>query len=132
MPFEMRCPGSRALMESHGIGKRDLEEVVVASGQPFEDIYQRISLFGRKINHSPLVGTSHDDRFKGPNRPERNQRGEVLVLKHHSFSQCALQREVFAKQAGMTRGLILPLSKLLLGRFVGNTCTGPDLAMRMG
>src|SRR4029077_14839769 len=99
VPFGMRLAVGRALMKTHGVGKRNLKEVVVPSGQTLECICQSIFLISRKFTERPDVPTGDYQSFKRPDGPERHQDGEVLVLKDDPLAPLFFQRQVVAKQA---------------------------------
>ena len=72
--------------------------------------------------------------LKRPNRPPRNQRREVLILKDDASLICRegpLGLKVVAQQATIRAGHMVKLRLGLDGRLVRHKSGGPDLAVRM-
>src|SRR3979490_1009875 len=109
MPFVMGLTICRALVKTHGVRKRDLEQMIIARGQTLQSVRQRIFLIVRKFCERAKVPSRDYQGFERPDCPERYQHGEVLVFEDDSFAALSFQRQVVAKQARMPRCLVLLL-----------------------
>src|SRR4028119_2193246 len=87
-----------SLVETHRIGERDLEQVIVAGGELFEDVGQATSLRLLKIRERTHLAPADDKRLEGPHRPERHQGYEVLVLGHYPLARFQFQCEIVRQQ----------------------------------
>lgn len=84
MPLRMGFAIGRTLVKSHRVGKRSLEEVVVARGEPFEDVAGRVAFFPVQFVHRSDVAARKDHSLEGPYGPEGNEGQEMVVLGHGS------------------------------------------------
>src|SRR5262245_60397148 len=99
MPFRMRRAIGGLLMEAHGVGKRDLKEIVVSHAQALQDVRQPIKLVERKVIHAAQMSCAEQHHFKWPDCPERNQDHEVVIPAHDPCSLRQLPSQIIAEQA---------------------------------
>jgi hypothetical protein len=79
MPVRMGRAIGGTLVEAEGVGERDLEQVIVARCQSFEDVRQTRAFLRRQVAESADMPAADDHGFEGPDRPERNQRDKMVV-----------------------------------------------------
>src|SRR5208282_6687106 len=99
MPFRVRLAIGRGLMKTHRIGERNLEEIVVARGELFEDIRKTVARRGIKRSQVSGVSLGEQQHFKRPYRPERNEGCEMGVLDDHARPRLCFQLQVVTEQA---------------------------------
>ena len=79
-PFRMSLPIERSLMESHGVGEGYLEQVVVTCGDQFQDIGEGRRFGGGQLCEARQSRTMSAEQYlEGPDRPEWDEGGEVIV-----------------------------------------------------
>ena len=125
MPLRMRLFVCGLLMKAHRVRKARGEEIVVARGQLPEYVGQSRSLCAGEM----IKG--RDQRFEGPDGPERHKSEEAVVLAHQPFLLIEFCFEVVAQQAGALLLAVAPLSLCLSCGFVGYVFRRPDLAVGM-
>src|SRR5258708_15022559 len=118
-------------MEPHGVGKRGLEQIVVAYAQTMKDFHQRVALCRSQFIHRAQVAYAEQHDFKRPHRPERYQDNKVLVAADNSFPSFHFQSEIIAQQALAVLPMVFELRSLFFFRLVGEAGIRPYLAMGM-
>src|SRR6266576_1996711 len=130
VPLWMGPAIAGGLVKSHGIWKRDLEELIITSGQRLQRVRQRVFLVSGKLNKRAQVFARENQSFKRPDGPERNEHCEILVFEYDSLAAFSLHSEVVAQQARMPHCLVLALGYLFLRGLVRDTGACPDLTVR--
>ena len=132
VPFRMRRAIYWRLMEAHGVGEADVEEVVIAGGEALEDVGEGVAFVTGELGEQTEVAAGEDHGFEGPDGPPGNEGGEVAVFDDDSIAGGALGGEIAAEQAGAFFGEVGLLGFGFQGWFVGDVAGGPDLAVGVG
>src|SRR5260370_41110522 len=86
------------LVESHGIGKSGLKQIVVTNGDAAQDVSEKIALLRAELIDRSDVALAQDERFERPNGPERHDNGKSIVLANDPHVQLQIQFNVCAQQ----------------------------------
>src|SRR5438045_3746620 len=78
------------------------------------------------------MSPADNDDLEGPDRPIRHKNDELLIGKDNPFFTFQFKIEVITEKAAPLLLTVFLLYPQLLRRFIGDTCAGPDLTMRMG
>ena len=90
-----------ALVEAHGVGEADLEEIVVAGGDRFEDGREGGALGVGEVGEVAEVAAREDEGFEGPGGPVGNEGNEEIILDDDAgFGVGDLGGDVVAEEAG--------------------------------
>lgn len=131
MPLRVGLTAGGALMKSHGVRKRDAEEIVVPDGEATKDVAEQVQVRGREIRECADVPAAKNHSFKRPDRPVGDQRHEGLVFADDADDMPALELQIVAQQTGAVCALIF---EERIGFAGGNVRDGfgcPNLAVRM-
>src|SRR5919109_3113332 len=101
VPGFVRLAAGWPLMEAHRVTKSRLEQIVVTNGDATKNVAKKIAFARSKLVERGDVALAQDERLKRPDRPERNDYGEGIVLANDALVALQLQLQVIAKQAGM-------------------------------
>src|SRR5210317_581056 len=105
----------RLLMNTHRIGERCLEKVVVTDAE-LDHYVGQLSLFGaRHSSDRWTVAPRYDHRLKGPDCPMGDKSDKGVVGKQDSLSAGALSGQIGAEQTAAVRVQIALLLVDLLG-----------------
>jgi hypothetical protein len=119
-----------ALVESHGVGEADLEEVVVAGGDGLEDGGEGTTFGGGEVGEAAEMATGKDEGLERPGGPVGDDRDEEIVLDDDaSFRVRKFGGDVIAEKAGVVLVVIGLLGGKFAERLVGDVLGGPDLAV---
>ncbi len=118
VPRTMALTEGRTLMKAHRIRKRRAEETIVPMrdcGDRFREIVTRAII---EIIECDEMVPAHEEHFKWPYGPKRDERCEVLVEKHEPFAQLELSSRIVAKQTRVVLVPIVVLRDVFLERLV--------------
>ena len=119
-----------ALVEAHGVGEADLEEIVVAGGDGFEDGREGGALGGGEGGEVAEVAAGKDEGLEGPGGPVGDEGDEEVVLDDDAgVGLREFGGEVVAEQAGVVLLVVRLLRGELAEGLVGDVFGGPDLAV---
>jgi hypothetical protein len=79
-------------MEAHGVGKGRRKHIVVAAGEPAQNIGERAAVGGREVVERRHVSARQQQGLERPGRPEGNDDDEALVLADDALAQSFLER----------------------------------------
>src|SRR5712692_10420678 len=131
VPLFVRLAVCGALMESHGIRKGSLENIVAARSQALQDIGQSVASGFREFIHGTDVALADDKGFKGPDRPEWHEGSKLLVFTNDALLESGLDLQVLAEQASSVPLPIIEKRRSLFRGLIGNGSVGPNLAVWM-
>src|SRR5262249_40867110 len=70
----------RLLVESHGVRKGSLKQIVVTRSELLEDFAQAVALSVGHLRHGAEMAAGKNHCFKRPNGPEGNEGEEVVIF----------------------------------------------------
>src|ERR1700678_1424676 len=131
MPLGMSFAVGGTLVKSHGVGKRSCEQIVVARRDAMQDVRQRIASGLRKLLKRACVLFADEHRLEGPDRPERHDRGELVIFADDAVLLFLFDLQIFAQQTSSMLPLVRRERRLFLGRVVRQRGARPDLSVRV-
>ncbi len=123
----------RSLVNTHGVGKVRLKEIIVAASDLSNSLSQESLIGIGEVDQSALVSAGDDHGLERPSCPPGADDNESLVLKHDTFLLQALELRVVLQHVATSVLLAVPTELLQLCRGLLWQCAGgPDLAVRVG
>src|SRR5208282_3650331 len=98
VPLRVFCAVCGALMKAHGIRERNLKQVVVASGEAFEDVRQAGASDAIEGGDIGEVTLAQQQSFKGPGCPEGDDREIGIILADDSIFRDQFQGVVVTEE----------------------------------
>ena len=92
---------------------------------------QRIASGLRKLLKRACVLFADEHRFEGPDRPERHDRGELIIFADDAVLLFLFDLQIFAQQTSSMLPLVRCERRPFLGRFVRHRGVRPDLSVRV-
>jgi len=128
----MRSAIGRPLMEAHGVGKADLEKIVIARGHLLENVGETATLAVSISGMAPKVLAAEDKSLKRPHRPERNDGEESIILADNALARDGFELGVVTQQATAVRFVVCQQRKSVSRCGSSGTCSVAQyLTMRM-
>lgn len=94
VPFGMSRSIRWFLMEDGRIGKRGVEHIIVAGGQTFQNVGQRLFFGSGHLKETGDPATAQNHCLKRPDCPEWNEGDEVSVVADNPLTPFQLQPQV--------------------------------------
>ena len=101
-PLGMRLTIEGCLVESHRVGKGNLEQIVVTRGDDLQDFGKGRRFSGGQLGEAGQPGTMRaEQNLKRPDRPKWDERGEMVVGGQDALFALVLLSDVIRKQGAL-------------------------------
>lgn len=92
------CSGAdRARMKAHRVGKRSLEDIIIAHGHIMQRVREIVTLMVVQVGHRRDMPLTDEHRLERPDRPERNHDRKAIILIDNSRSDLQLGFQIIAQ-----------------------------------